>query len=699
MKSTKNTTLKPEAPKVTTLNYLCFERHQEYMNKKGFTSCIPEWWALYEGRQTPQDYDEDLPRATENICQWVVDSKHAAILGTTVTTNYTCFDKDISTDALKKFDEYQQKKMKMSEHLDTVLLESEVSAAGFLYHYWSDNHTAMKASKQGSLCLAEIYFEDFFCSNPRSNDIQKQKYIGFKKREEVKAVRARVSKKTKDYEKVIEAIVPDDYYDNYQNYQDSEKIECGMVWVYTRFFRVNGEVFWSASTKYVEVCSPRPLNPSLTEKMLVKKDNNERNGYSPDSDEEYEIDPEIDAFQDDELQEETEEEWAKRHDKMSLYPIELLVINKRRNCLYGCSEIEGVADNQKIINFMISMTAKELQDTAWSTIIAKEGALGGQTWTGKPGGMVVDYTPGSNFGIKRLEGNQGNAQVMNYVTSIIDLTKMITGTNELFSSNSNLKDVTAYALQILEEDRNKKLSILQNRYWNFLVRCAEIRLQFYKHYYPETYYLYELTDAEFSEETQAYNELKNKPDEMITLEDGTQMSAKDALTKKGEPKKVQRRVMKPKDELVGHSFDIVCEPGKGSKYSEIIDMDLINNLFLNGGYEKMSTESFEMWLNLNSFMSESKKADIRVLLEKQKKSELSAYKQQNVQLESMLRSALSRVKQLEALTKQKTLQNQELTRQFNERMGAAKEINNIQGKELQELKSTLPSAEEMAKED
>ena len=686
-----------------SIDAILFEKHQNYMRNKGFEACIPEWWAMYEGRQT-QNFDDDLPRATENICGWVVDSQHATILGTTVTLNFTCFDKNMSTDGLKKFDEYVQKAIKMNQYCDIVVRDSLVGATGLLYHYWSDDITTIRGKQKGSMALDDIALEDFRCANPRLDSIQKQKWVGFEKRMEVKAIRATVSKKIKDYDKVIALIVPDDYTSKKAEYDaDKDLMDSGLCSVLTRFFRIEGEVYWTRSTKTVQLCDPIPLNPNLTEKKLKIKDEAEKNGYSPDDIEIYELDPEVPTFQDEELENTDESKHAEEKEKFSLYPIAALSLIPRRKCLYGRSVIENIQDNQKIINFIISMVAKEIQDTAWATIIMKEGAANGQTWTGAPGGIFVDYTPGNNFGIKRLEGNQLNGQVMNYVTSIIDITKMITGTNELVDSSSNLKDVTAYALQILEEQRNKRIEVLQNRYWRFLVDCAEIRLQFYKHYYPESYYLYELTDAEYQEEQEAYKEAL-KSEEMITLEDGTEISAKEAAKRKGEPTKVQRRKINPEEELRGHIFDIICEPGKGTKYSEIIDTDLINNLFLNGGYEKMSPDSFEMWLNLNPLMSESKKADIRVLITKQRQSENAQLKGQLQEMTGMLQMALSRVKQLEILVQQKDASAASMEKSFKDSLGAAKEMVANRDEIIKQLQgqkggSGLPSAEEMAKND
>ena len=688
-------------------DYKCWLRHKEYMEKKGYTYCVPEWWNYYEGRQISIDYDKELPRAVENICAWVVDSQHATIIGTDVSLSFTCVDSDISTDKLKKWDEYVQKSIEESGINDVVVLDALVSSTGIKYYYYSDQVSITKGYLEGSMCVSTIDLEDYFSSNPRCDDSQKLKYQGFRKRLEVKAVREMVDKRLKNYKDIVESIVPDDFTND--QYNNDEDIEAGLITVYTRFFRVKGEVYWTRSTEHYCICGPTALNPDLNEKLEKKKDDY-KSGYNPDDEEIYELDPEIADAQDESLNKQDDKRYLMEKDKFSLYPIELLTLKPRKKCLYGRSQIEELIDNQNIINFMVAMTAKEIQDTAWSTIIMKSNAANGQTWTGKPGGMFIDYTPGNNFGIKRLEGNQLNSQVMNYVSSLIDITKMLTGTNELVSATSNLKDVTAYALQILEEQRNKKIEILQSRYWRFLIRCAMIRLQFYKHYYPETHYMYELSDAEFAEEQESYNKLINKPDDTfdpvlansLGLPEGT--TNREVAEMKGYPSKTQRRTMNPKKEILGHFFELTCEAGKGSKYSEIIDMDLVNNLFLNGGYEKMSPEAFEMWLALNSFMSESKKADIKILIEKQKQSRIAQLEGQLAQSEEMLKIVLGRVKMLENVNGQLGNYVGQVEKGFNERMNAANQALQYKDKQIQELLggkgkgNGLPSAGDMAGE-
>ena len=121
----------------------------------------------------------------------------------------------------------------------------------------------------------------------------------------------------------------------------------------------------------------------------------------------------------------------------------------------------------------------------------------------------------------------------------------------------------------------------------------------------------------------------------------------------------------------------------------------------------MSPDSFEMWLNLNPLMSESKKADIRVLIQKQRESENAQLKAQLQEMGGMLQMALSRVKQLEIVVKQKDATAKEMEKSFKESLGAAKElvanreeiIKQLQGGNKSEGGSKLPSAAEMAQED
>ena len=120
----------------------------------------------------------------------------------------------------------------------------------------------------------------------------------------------------------------------------------------------------------------------------------------------------------------------------------------------------------------------------------------------------------------------------------------------------------------------------------------------------------------------------------------------------------------------------------------------------------MSADSFEMWLNLNPLMSESKKADIRVLIQKQRESETAQLKGQLQEMGGMLQMALTRVKQLETVVKQKDASAISMEKSFKDSLSAAKEMVANRDEIIKQLQgqkggsgSSLPSAEEMAQND
>jgi len=108
---------------------------------------------------------------------------------------------------------------------------------------------------------------DFAVSNPRlkATQFQKQKWVMVRKREEVKAVRAMVKDK-----KLHPLIQPDNIDVGEWDDTQPEITDSGMVTVYIRFFRIDGEVYFTKETKNVVLCQPTPLNPYVVYEMKNK---------------------------------------------------------------------------------------------------------------------------------------------------------------------------------------------------------------------------------------------------------------------------------------------------------------------------------------------------------------------------------------------------------------------------------------------
>ena len=149
-------------------------------------------------------------------------------------------------------------------------------------------------------------------------------------REEVEAVKAMADKAVDK-----DLIKPDDNDFHYDN--DKEQENSNLCTVLTKYFRQNGEVFFTKSVKGVVINKPKPLTPNikaaqqqLGSLMLIMTALTQRSANSPES--EYK-EPGSEA---------TEAEY-----KAHLYPIVVGNYERMENCIYGLSEIEGLIPNQR----------------------------------------------------------------------------------------------------------------------------------------------------------------------------------------------------------------------------------------------------------------------------------------------------------------------------------------------------------------
>jgi hypothetical protein len=486
-----------------------------------------------------------------------------------------------------------------------------------------------------------------------------------RKREEVKTVRAMVKDKS-----LHPLIQPDNIDVGEWDDQQPEIVDSGMVTVYTRFFRIDGEVFFTKETKNVVLCDPTPLNPYLVydmTKKLKKKDKSKESdlglGYGKDNMEEYELDGQVSANPDGYLEEETEEGYVSRLSKASLYPFVVDVLTPRKNSLYGRSEPEALIPNQKVINLMLAMIAYDTQQQAWSKIITKDGALRGQTINNEPGQLIVDYTPGNTFGIQRLQGNPISGGVMDFIGSLIETTRTMRNASEIFTGDLVSRDLSGTAIAQIQAQAQKPIDDMQKRQWRAQKDCASIRLQFYKLYYDNQEFAYERTNAEMEEQKMAYSQFMNMNSENPEF-DRTQFP---------EPTREVKMIFNGSDYL-DLAFDIAVEAGVGTRFSEIMAADTLNTLFLNGGIQNMSPDVLEQYMTLmpESFMPF--KADLRVIIKKQQMSENAQLKQAMQQMQMTVKQLSDYAKALELQLNARKQYTEGLEKEFNNKIGAANEV-------------------------
>jgi hypothetical protein len=73
---------------------------------------------------------------------------------------------------------------------------------------------------------------------------------------------------------------------------------------------------------------------------------------------------------------------------MRLYPIDVMPWKLRKHSIYGLSVVEGLAANQKAINYIMAMMILSVQDTAWPKVISRPGASPAAYQ--HPGELIID---------------------------------------------------------------------------------------------------------------------------------------------------------------------------------------------------------------------------------------------------------------------------------------------------------------------
>ena len=667
MKKSKST--QPAAEKFETLNFTLWRDHESYMQTKGLFSAIPQWWKFFEGDQWGQitENTRNIPRPVYNLIEMIVDNKRSNITGSPVAFSFSTSLDEKSTDKLVKFDKYIMRKVDQAELDRQATLDSLVAGTGIYYYFWNEYALGPKGTQEGALDAEIIDVLDFAVSNPKlkATNFQKQKWVMVRKREEVKSIRDMVVDKS-----LHKYIIPD-HIDSGEYELNEEVINSGLVTVYIRFFRIDGEVYFTKETKSVVLCEPTPLNPYVTEKLKKRKeDNTSELKYQGDAHEKYEIDGQIPSIHnleneeaysvnEDEQDEFSEDEYQERLGKFSLFPFVVDVLTPRKNSMYGRSEPEALIPNQKVINLMLAMIAYDTQQQAWSKVIAKDGALRGQTINNEPGQLIIDYTPGNQMGIQRMQGNPISTGVMGFISSLIETTRTMRNASEIFTGDLVSRDLSGTAIAQIQAQAQKPIDDMQKRQWRAQKDCAAIRLQFYKLYYDNQEFTYERSSAELEEQKMAYGQLMQMPNYT-----SDQYPA---------PTKEVKMMFNGK-QYMNAAFDIAIEAGQGTRFSEIMAADTLNTLFLNGGIQNMSPDVLEQYMTLMPDAFMPFKADLRVIIKKQQMSENSQLKQQLQQMQMLVQQSLDYAKGLEVKLGMSNEYANNLQKEFGNKIKMANEV-------------------------
>lgn len=599
-----------------------FEECQNFKRQKGILEDARIAVDFYEGRQWKKA-NKNLPfaRPTINIIQNMVDEKVASVLNKSWKVNYIVNDDSTMTDKVNKFTEWQMNELDQDSINYTNALDTILKGTAFDYWFWDEEREGQIGVNQGGIEVSSVDIQDIAFANPKDKHIQRQDWIIVRSRETVKRVKELAGNLLTDEEK--DALINSKSLDSIYT-KDAEQGDNLFLDVYTKFFRKDGEVYFEKSTDEVIFQEARPLNPFISERELKKVNKQEldedKENLSPDEPESiYETDKNDSLMKNENTDEidETEAYFANSaRFKASQYPFTRVVFIERDSCIFGISWVAQLVAPQKNINQL--MTVMLLTATKWSNpqLVVKEGALGTQQIDmSKPGGIITDYSPLGNDGIKLL--NYGTMPTAHYelAQSLITMLKDVYRTNDILNDGRNTsKGMSGYAMNLISSIQEKPIAQWQQKMARAITEEGRILEMYYKLYYKNKKFSYRRNDAELLK-LQTENQNQDVP-QMIT----DTFNGRDYLET---------------------PFNVIVEVGESAKFNEQSFVSLIETLFLNGTVEKLSPETLDMYVTMMPDSLFPKKSEFKMLI-KQKENGIIA--QQNQMIEQLQ----SAVQQLQA---------------------------------------------------
>ena len=688
-----------------SLNYKLFLEDEKYKKHSQLTAYWDQMQNFYEGKQMPQVEVKGLPKFIANICAFLVRTKASKIIGTPYSIVHQSAN-ERAMDMLDKFDRFVLTDMQYPVGLQETVQNMLIYGTAIEYYRFDGNSVAFDALYEGKLVREHVDVRRFAVANPYLNSLQKQKWVMYWSYFDVSAVKEMCKRKNGETEKEYEArknsIVRDDYDEN-QAKQDPQYIQHGVCLVFTRFFRVNGEVVYQSSTKEVDLFSPRYLSPSAQEKVLVEMEKKFNKSAESERDDtkvrDYEgMDPEVPTIeaQKDKM---TSKEYQEKLSKFSLYPFVDFALSRRFNHFYGISDIQDYISAQQVVNYLYTLSAKNIQDNAWGKWIVKAGALNGQKINNNGGQVLVDYSRGNDWGIKRVEANSGNmVNVCEYINNIISVIRTLSGSTEAITGE-NAAQLSGYAISLLQEQGNTVFEMVQQKIWNGnAIDEAKIRLQFYIHYYDKKmHFIYELDDTEFIKEQRARDWKIDRDLARYRAEAQTNPNATPPkLEDYPQVTHFQEREFDV-NEIKNEKFYIVPKAGRGIKYSEVVQADQINQLFKDGAISKLSAADKKAYIDLNPLLDETTKAKYMHILEQEAESQNAILTQQVQQLTQTLQDKDMMITAMQQRITAQAEYIKNLTGQFKNSLNAANEQNKIYQKALQAKADATSSSSQSTK--
>lgn len=489
--------------------YEMFENGKTYLNTLGVN--VQKYIDYYQGKQWPTatENTKTLPRPVFNIIKFVARNKKSGVVNTPVKILMTSEDGS-PTKEIDSFLEYIFNELKIKQS-DKRSISTGIKIGTYINHfYWDENKTGLDGNKKGGVNVEHIDPRNIVFANPNETDEQKQEWIIIRSRLPLRTVENMVEKAGLDYTEVAS----DDIYNEVDLIEQEGDTK---VWVYTRYYRINGEVYFDMGTKAGLFIEKRAINPSITVKEIKKQVEDDAISSTPGD---------------------MNTETGNLTDKFDVYPVCVGNWEEREGSIFGIGEVEELIDIQDNINRQYAYYLKARRDGALGGWIAKQDALEGQSITNAPDQVITDYSKSNDWGIKRLENGQIPTDGIQVTDQMIGLVRTLTGATEVMSGEVLGKNMSGAAIAQLQSQAQMPIEEYRQRFWSFKEKQALILLRFFRLFYSGKF--------QFKQKNREKYE-----DVVVDL-----------------------------DNLKEHRFDCVATAGQGAAYNELSTVTALDNLLM-----------------------------------------------------------------------------------------------------------------------
>lgn len=445
-----------------------WEKGLQYQKKLNLKETCEQCVDFFEGRQWPTatERTKNMPRPVINIVKFILNGKKANILSSKISMIYKPLiysqeQGELATKGAGSFTNFAKhinKEIKQ-EDLDNQAILDGLKKGTYIYHYfWDKEKKTGMAKFNGGLngqiidCLSVVF------ANPKQKDEQKQKWIIIQSRENVKTLK-KIAEKNGITKTEIDLITSDD--DSEKNYNSEEQDGEEYATVLTKYFRKDGEVYYTKSTKNMIVQIETPLTPDATKVELQLDDE----GNTNEDEEQVDIDkPAIEPF------------------KMTLYPIIVDSYEEREKSIYGIGEAEQLIPVQKSINFNYAMMQMASQNMGFPKVMMRPMALRGKQLTNAPGEVITDYSPAFD-GIRYLNPPTFSSTPLMIADKLLEVTRTVTGATEVANGEVLGRNMSGSAIVALQTQAKVPIEDMQRRFWRTHEKIARVWEQFFKAYY------------------------------------------------------------------------------------------------------------------------------------------------------------------------------------------------------------------------